>query len=284
MEKKEEKMKKEITKEQLEQALKDLELEGGLEISGNPRRVAKFLDAITDVSDAIEELLQYREIGSVDTIKKVIELLSLPDEDKGKITDTFDELFSYRKIGTVQECKHAVDEATEECPQIVELCPHCNHEISLNWDIETDGYQVFCPYCGKPVMLCSMCDARDGAPCDWEEGKGCKHSNSLYKKYFEKEWITTDQDLPDIGKPVWIHQTFGGCAPVTIGRRKPVPKGQQPYWEFLQWHKDFRPAETPSDYSIICPGNSFVKAWMPLPKEIEELIGESTTPDFVRSL
>ena len=45
---------------------------------------------------------------------------------------------------------------------IVEQCPYCNNEVALHWDIEKDGYEVYCPYCGEPVMLCSICDARDG--------------------------------------------------------------------------------------------------------------------------
>lgn len=58
---------------------------------------------------------------------------------------------------------------------IEEYCPFCESEFGVFWDVEEDGYRVYCPYCGKPNALCSMCDARDGAPCDWQEGKGCKH-------------------------------------------------------------------------------------------------------------
>ena len=56
--------------------------------------------------------------------------------------------------------------------QIVEMCPNCENEVAVCWDIQKDGYQIFCPYCGKPMMLCSMCDR---SPCDWAEEKGCKH-------------------------------------------------------------------------------------------------------------
>ena len=53
--------------------------------------------------------------------------------------------------------------------EIIEPCPHCANEVVLHWDVEKDGYEVYCPYCGFPMMLCSMCDARDGSVCDWEE-------------------------------------------------------------------------------------------------------------------
>lgn len=61
---------------------------------------------------------------------------------------------------------------------VVEMCPHCEMEVSLYWDIESDGYQIFCPNCGKAIMLCSMCDRK---PCDWTE-EGCKHSDERYAK------------------------------------------------------------------------------------------------------
>jgi hypothetical protein len=77
--------------------------------------------------------------------------------------------------------------------EIVEPCPCCGNEVALHWNVEEDGREVYCPYCGFPVMLCSMCDARDGGICDWEEEKGCKHSDERYRDYFCKNmndgWI-----------------------------------------------------------------------------------------------
>lgn len=60
---------------------------------------------------------------------------------------------------------------------VVEMCPHCNYEVSLNWDHEKDGLQIFCPYCGETIMLCSMCDRENG--CDWSE-EGCRYSDERY--------------------------------------------------------------------------------------------------------
>src|SRR5699024_8260982 len=84
--------------------------------------------------------------------------------------------------------------------EIIEPCPHCENEVVLHWDVEKDGYEVYCPYCGFPMMLCSMCDARDGSVCDWEEIKGCKHSSERYRDYFRKHmndrWISVEERLP----------------------------------------------------------------------------------------
>lgn len=70
--------------------------------------------------------------------------------------------------------------------EATEMCPHCQNEVTVQWNVEKDGYELYCPYCGFPVMLCSMCDARDGKVCDWEEIKGCKHSDERYRDYFYK--------------------------------------------------------------------------------------------------
>ena len=78
------------------------------------------------------------------------------------------------------------------------------------------------------MMLCSMCDARDGAVCDWKEGEGCKHSDERYRDYFRKHmndgWTPVeDERLWDIlfeeacvegeqAKRIYnrLKETFGG--------------------------------------------------------------------------
>ena len=53
--------------------------------------------------------------------------------------------------------------------EVYEICPHCDNEVGLMWDIESDGYQAFCPYCGKRLMLCSECPATAGTlRCDYD--------------------------------------------------------------------------------------------------------------------
>ena len=44
---------------------------------------------------------------------------------------------------------------------VVEVCPHCESEIEMTWDVESRGYKAFCPVCGKRLMLCDECQHRD---------------------------------------------------------------------------------------------------------------------------
>lgn len=67
--------------------------------------------------------------------------------------------------------------------EVTECCPHCDSEITVLWNVEQDGYQIFCPNCGETIMLCSMCDRE---PCDWTEN-GCKYSDDRYGKRREQK-------------------------------------------------------------------------------------------------
>ena len=67
---------------------------------------------------------------------------------------------------------------------VVEQCPECGNEVWLKWDVERDGYTIYCPDCGYRMKLCSMCDVTDGGKCDWNSDTG------TYKK--EKNGRTTE--------------------------------------------------------------------------------------------
>ena len=59
---------------------------------------------------------------------------------------------------------------------VAEQCPECGNEVWLKWDVERDGYTIYCPHCGYRMKLCSMCDVRDGGVCDWSSKTGeCKN-------------------------------------------------------------------------------------------------------------
>ena len=94
--------------------------------------------------------------------------------------------FQSRRVYGLQKARDIIRKHMNDDNEITEQCPYCENEAALHWDVEKDGHQVFCPNCGKPMMLCSMCDARDGAVCDWKEGEGCKHSDERYRDYFRK--------------------------------------------------------------------------------------------------
>ena len=87
--------------------------------------------------------------------------------------------------------------------EITEMCPYCGEESTIKWDIESQGYQIFCPVCGEAMMLCSMCDR---APCDWKEGVGCKHSDERYRK---GRWISVKERLPERGERIIVCTEHG---------------------------------------------------------------------------
>lgn len=47
--------------------------------------------------------------------------------------------------------------AQSEGNRVVEYCANCGSEIEMRWNVETDGYKAFCPFCGKRLMLCDEC-------------------------------------------------------------------------------------------------------------------------------
>lgn len=60
--------------------------------------------------------------------------------------------------------------------EVVDVCPHCDEEVVMMWDVDEKGYQPFCPHCGKKMMLCDECmNAEDNevGACDWSEEGGC---------------------------------------------------------------------------------------------------------------
>ena len=72
--------------------------------------------------------------------------------------------------------KNLVNQMTSEQAAIVtEYCPHCDTEVSVKWNVFEDGHSIYCPKCGKRLMLCSECPAREGElVCDWhKDDKPC---------------------------------------------------------------------------------------------------------------
>ena len=53
-----------------------------------------------------------------------------------------------------------------------EICAYCKKEVSVVWDTEHDGYDIYCPACGKKLRLCSACEKYKAALCDYNEDTG----------------------------------------------------------------------------------------------------------------
>ena len=36
---------------------------------------------------------------------------------------------------------------------VTEVCPHCEAEVEMRWNVAADGYKAFCPHCGKRLSV-----------------------------------------------------------------------------------------------------------------------------------
>ena len=102
------------------EAIQALKLEGGIEITGNGKRVADFITGLDIAIGALKEIKQYREIG------------------------------------TVEECREAVEkqrpkkcDVTKDNFRIFYKCPTCNHCLRVEYNHGS--------WMGKKSKNCSKC-------------------------------------------------------------------------------------------------------------------------------
>lgn len=89
---------------------------------------------------------------------------------------------------------------------VTEWCSHCESEITMEWDVEKQGYKAYCPSCGRRLMLCSDCKER-GYTCDYDGDLDfCRHNNP--KTDAEKK----GKDVPDIDDGKKIAEDCRTCA------------------------------------------------------------------------
>lgn len=110
------------------EALEALKLEGGLEITGRPIRVAQFFEGIEVAIKALEEIQQYRQIGTVEECSEAVE------KQTAKKPEFVDTRF-------MNNGKHISDGCQlQNCYK----CPNCNQHIFHVWDDE-----LYCKHCGQ---------------------------------------------------------------------------------------------------------------------------------------
>lgn len=96
----------------------------GLEVQGQIRRVAEFYDALDTAINAMQELQQYREIGTLD---------------------------EYREAREKQKAKKPIEDRHDNIRYTeVYRCPVCSNSFSGRW------YAKYCYHCGQKL------DWRDG--------------------------------------------------------------------------------------------------------------------------
>ena len=95
---------------------------------------------------------------------------------QAKITDVINRDINSIVHEKIQRLIADTPTVEDDDDDVVEQCSECGNEVWLKWDVERDGYTIYCPYCGYRMKLCSMCDVRDGGKCDWNSETGkCKN-------------------------------------------------------------------------------------------------------------
>lgn len=68
------------------------------------------------------------------------------------------------RIHKAKACKPAENKESF----ISEVCPHCDAENTFIWDVTKNGMTAFCAHCGKPILICSMCEDQRCGKCPHE--------------------------------------------------------------------------------------------------------------------
>ena len=112
---------------------------------------------------ALEEIQQYRKIGTVEEIKDLLATISEAAEDVdesgisvGFVKDLI-QLKKYREIGTVEECRDAVERQKPQKPKDSLKIDPVIDENGAYVDADTTVY-LLCPNCGEMVGIEDNCD------------------------------------------------------------------------------------------------------------------------------
>ena len=153
---------------------------------GNSNRMKEYWEH-RQVADYLEELLQYRAIGTMEEIKKVISFLSCDDDNsiiddmnllnQYRVIGTLEELQNamkyislakkhgtvgkvinacaeYEAIGTLEEVKQAVERMKPKKPEVCTDIYHGDKFIGRDYRCSNCGFGIAddylcCPYCGQ---------------------------------------------------------------------------------------------------------------------------------------
>lgn len=141
------------------EAIEALKLEGGLEITGIPIRVAQFFEGIDTAIKALEEVQQYRAIekelkeryhANVDIpllMHHFIETIFEGEKHEGFCILTNEDAKAwkeYQTIGMPEECRAAMEKQTAKKMESP-WCPCCGKFLTT----EYMNKRYYCIYCGQ---------------------------------------------------------------------------------------------------------------------------------------
>lgn len=81
------------------------------------------------------------------------------------------------RIKQAKETTYVSDKPDDDRKIVTEVCPTCEAEVELVWNMEENGYKAYCPYCGGRLMLCDECLHRGHggcycSDCDYDDMSG----------------------------------------------------------------------------------------------------------------
>lgn len=70
-----------------------------------------------------------------------------------------------------------------ETKEVNDLCPYCECEVDMKWNVREQGLYAICPYCHNKFMLCNYCPATDpdsSETCDYDpEKNSCRYKQEV---------------------------------------------------------------------------------------------------------
>lgn len=130
-----------------QEAIEALELKE-ITIEGNSRRVAEFFEGLDIAISAMQELQEYKEIGTVKGYEDAIKAYNDCYFEKQELEQ---ELFKYKQLGDFAEVKSAVEKQKPRKPKKDYIychpekwCENCNNVVFINWK--------YCPKCGQKIL------------------------------------------------------------------------------------------------------------------------------------
>lgn len=128
------------------EVIEALKLEGGLEITGRPIRVAQFFEGIDTAIKALEEIQKYRTFGTLEELQRKRESSKeWAKKAQQNMLEALEELQKYNEIGTPEECRAAME--IQEAEKVIE-----KYKSESTEDIEAFGEDAvfgYCPVCGN---------------------------------------------------------------------------------------------------------------------------------------
>lgn len=104
---------------------------------------------VTGGKDARDNLIIY---NTLDKVMEVIKNAPAEEQRVYNVRVDKDKLDAMQKVFTQQV--HLIAMETSKPRMVTEMCPNCDREVTMEWDVSVDGYKATCPHCGGRLMLC----------------------------------------------------------------------------------------------------------------------------------